>query len=186
MEFNPEISKILSEFNIDKDAGHLVLLGIYYELNVIAVVPEAIWKAINLTKIVELNFEEEITKSNNNNIIWNVSLFKDEEPAAWEWVREWNSKYSQSNPARKGAFKDVLKRMKIFFSENPEYRIEDIVRASQAYIRSLSSPIYLKDSAAFIFEGAGKNRKSQLLKWCELTKNSPNNNNNEQRGKILS
>lgn len=166
MEINPHIKEILKEFKIDKDQGILCLLAIYYKLNPEKIIPDEIIKAINLTKIIEREYPN---SSVNINIKWNIALFRDQE-VAFEWVRDWNNRWN-IQPDRKAAFSTVLKRMKDFFAKYPEYRKEDVIKATDYYFSTVNTG-YLKNSAAFIFDGAGAMKNSILLGWCEKTKES--------------
>lgn len=175
MEINRAISRILKESNINIDDGTLVLLGIYYGLNVDKVCPEEIVKAINTTKIVERDYR-------TNSIKWNVALFAGQE-LEWDWVfNKYNAMWNRA-PARKDNDKDVLKRMQRFFSMYPQYRKEDVKNATIAYHKSQGDPQYLKSSAKFIFEGIGAMQKSMLLTWCE--KVTKNDGDHYQVGKIV-
>lgn len=162
MQLNSEIKQILQQHNIDVPAGILALLGIYFNIDITRVYSEDTIKAINLTKIVEKDYKTET-------LIWNVSLFEGQE-TAFDWVLEWNNRFGRINPDRKGASKDVIKRMKDYFAKYPEYRKEDVLKATEAYFKSLSSPQYIMNSAKFIFDGMGAMKKSTLLGWCEKTK----------------
>lgn len=174
MELNPEVSDILKQFKIDRSQGLLALLGIYYNLDIDTVCSEEVVKAINLTKIVDRDY-------NNNTIKWNIPLFTGQN-TDWVWVIDWNNRWNMDK-SRKASNADVLKRMQDFFKKYPKYRIQDVQRATDMYFQSLQSVKYLKNSAAFIFDGAGAMKKSILLGWCE--KVTEGGNTSEQRGKVI-
>lgn len=176
MKFNPSITEILREFKINKDQGLLFLLGIYYELDVDTICPEEVVKSMALTKIVEKDYEK-------NTIQWNIPLFDGQE-TNWNWVVEWNNRW-KANPERKASNPDVLKRMKNFFATYPEYRKEDVIKATDAYFARTTAQ-YLKNSAAFIFDGAGAMKKSILAGWCANTVANNGNTNSNQKGKVVS
>jgi len=175
MILNKEVAEILKQHNIDVSTGTLVLLGIYFKLDIEKVYSEDTIKAINLTKIVDKDYK-------TGTLNWNISLFEGQE-TAFDWVTEWNNRFGKINPDRKGSSKDVLKRMKDFFAKYPEYRKEDVIKATETYFKSLSGATYLKNSAAFIFDGAGAMKKSILLGWCERTKDMTVSSN--IKGKLL-
>jgi len=164
MEINKEIVQILKDNKIDKDAGVLVLLGIYFKLDVDTVCPEEVVKAVNITKIVEKDYKVGVIK-------WNIPLFVGQE-VNWSWVKEWNDNYAKTNPSRKGALSDVTKRMQEFFGKYPQYRKDDVYKATSMYMQITQSE-YLKSSERFIFDGAGAMKKSILLSWCEKLKDKP-------------
>ena len=175
MEINRRIQTILKDNNINIQSGTLVLLGIYYGLNVDEVCPEEVVKAINITKIVEKDYRTGALK-------WNVSLFAGQE-LEWDWViNKYNDMWSRA-PDRKDSSGDVIKRMQKFFSMYPQYRKEDVKNATIAYHRSQGNPQYLKSSAKFIFEGIGAMQKSMLLTWCE--KVTKDESDDYQVGKIV-
>ncbi len=175
MTINPKVQEILKEYNINIDAGIIVLLGLYYNLDVdSACLPEAV-SAINMTKIVVKDYSEGVLK-------WNVPLFLEQE-TEWKWVATKYNAMWNINRDRKDGERDVLRRMQKFFATYPQYRKEDVKRATEAYFRSVKDVQYLKSSAKFIFEGAGVMKKSLLLAWCEKTANKENNSN--LKGKII-
>lgn len=180
MEFNEQIASILKEHNIDVDAGYLCLLGIYHGLDIDSVVPEEVVRAINLTKIVEKDY----SNPNKAVIKWNLPLFKGQE-FAFEWVKDWIEGFGKVNPDRKGSHKDSLSRMKLFFTQNPEYRKEDVYNARDLYFLRLSNPKYCMHSHKFIFDGAGAMKKSTLLQYCEEVKKSKTQSNNNLKGTVI-
>jgi hypothetical protein len=178
MEINQEITEILREFKIGRDAGLLCLLGIYYNLDVDTVVPEETIKAINLTKIIERDYS-----SNKISIVWNVPLFTGQE-TAFEWVKDWVEGFGRMNPERKGSYRDAISRMKDFFKKYPQYRKDDIYNARDLYFRGIpGGSKYCMHSHKFIFDGMGAMKKSTLLAYCEKVVTVGNNSN--LKGKIL-
>lgn len=164
MELNKEISTILKQFKIDVNEGTLCLLAYYHNLNVEAVIPEYIIRAVNLTKIVERDYKVK------SGIVWNVPLYLGEETSSFEWVIPWMESFARINPERRGAKSDCIKRMKMFFSANPELRKDDVIIATAAYFKTVRDPQYLKAAHKFIYEGTGAMKSSMLLQWCEATK----------------
>lgn len=175
MEFNPLVSEILKEHRIDVQAGLLCLLGIYHGLDIDKVVPEEIVKAINITKIVDKDYE-------NNTIQWNVPLFIGQE-IAFDWVADWIQPFGNINPERRGSPRDALSRMKDFFRKYPEYRKEDVYKARDMYLVTIKDSKYLMKSHKFIFDGIGAMKKSTLLEYCEKAKTASSESN--QKGKIM-
>lgn len=175
MEINRQIAEILKEENIPIKAGTLVLLGIYFDLDVDKVCPEEIVKAINTTKIVERDYRLGIVK-------WNIPLFQGQE-TTWQWVKDYNEAFARINPSRKDNIADVTKRMIDFFRRYPQYRMEDVKKATRAYLQTVQDPQYLKRSAKFIREGTGATSVSLLLNWCERVTDKTNDSGS--RGKII-
>lgn len=162
MEINEEIYEVLREFKINKNEGILTLLAIYYKLDPEKTISEDTIKAINLTKILDKDY------SSNGLIKWNMPLFKGQQ-TEWEWVKEYNNLWNR-NRDRKASNPDVTKRMIEWFKKYPQYRMEDVRNATLLYHKATPDPQYLKNSAAFIFDGVGASKKSILLQWCEKLK----------------
>ena len=176
MELNKEIREILNTYNIDVDSGMLCLLGIYHNLDVEKIVQEQIIKQINLTKIVEKDY-------NSDTITWNIPLYVGQE-TVFDWVIDWMKPFGTMNPERRGVAKDCISRMKKFFMSNPSYRKEDIYTARDMYLTTIKDPQYLKSSHKFIYDGAGAYRTSLLLQYCEEIE-IINKENTYQKGRVV-
>jgi hypothetical protein len=175
MEINQEIVKFLKEHNIDGSFGLLYLLGIYHNLdNVSEIIPEPIIRAINALGIVERNYKD-------NTIEWYIPLYNGQNvDSVWEWVNEYRKLFASKNKEREGNKKACVQRMKIFFSENPEVRKQDVLDATNNYLRTVE-PTYVKMAERFIYDGQGAFKTSMLLQWVEKlnetkiqVKNDPN------------
>lgn len=178
MQLNPAVSTILKEFNIDVDKGLLCLLGIYHKLDFQAICGEEVVKAINLTKIVDIDYV------GKTGIKWNMPLYEGQE-TDFAWViTDWNTKWNK-NQSRKGANSDCIKRMKEFFAKYPHIRKDDVMKATDLYFKQNQDPQYWKNSAAFIFDGAGAMKKSILLGWVEKLPNFGSNTSDQMRGRVI-
>ena len=183
MEINPEIKSILKGCNIDVQQGTLCLLAIYFNLDGTGVVSEDLMKKINFTKIAEKDYT-------SNTITWNVPLFVGQEAGAFDWVSEWMHPFGTiGTPARRGTAREVITRMKEWFSKNPEYRKEDVFAARDLYFIT-EKPVggMVKTSHKFIYDGVGTMKVSQLLLWCERAKelkDTDKGTNPLMRGKII-
>lgn len=175
MEINRQITDTLKECKIPVKAGTLVLLGIYFNLDVDKVCPEEIVKAVNTTKIIEMDYKLGVVK-------WNIPLFKGQE-TTWAWVEKYNEAFAKVNPSRKDNIGDVTKRMIEFFKSYPQYRVEDVKKATMEYIKTVKDPQFLKRSAKFIREGQGATSISLLLNWCE--KVTDKTDTSGRKGKII-
>ena len=182
MEINPEIKSILKGCKIDVQQGILCLLSIYFDLDAERIIPEDLIKKINFTKIIDKDY-------NSKTIIWNVPLFQGQIAGAFDWVKEWMHPFGTiGTPARAGTFKEVVSRMKEWFSKNPEYRKEDVFAARDLYFRT-EKPTggIVKTSHKFIYEGTGAMRVSLLTFWCEKAKQNKDvsTSNPVFKGKLL-
>lgn len=165
MKLNKNVTKLLANSGIRQE-GVLYLLALYFELDVNCI-SKVIQKRVNLLKIVQRDYD-----GDDFTLKWNEPLFDGEKPTQthWEWVDDWRNLFKQVNPERDGTKKYCITRMKKFFSKFPNYRQEDVMIATKAYLGSVSSPQYCKKAHKFIFEGAGVNEYSLLLEWCERMK----------------
>lgn len=174
MQLNEEIFEVLKEFKVNKNKGMLALLAIYFKLDAETTIDEETIKAINLTKIIEKNYT-------NGVLTWNMPLFLVQQ-TEWDWVKDKYNKLWDRNRERKASNPDCIKRMQEWFKKYPIYRVDDVTKATLAYHASVKDPQYLKNSAAFIFDGVGASKKSILLAWCEKLKDGVSTNN--MRGTI--
>ncbi len=160
-EINPAIKQVLRNCKIDEDEGVLMLLCIYFGLDTGRIIPEEVVTAVNLTKIVTKDYKLKT-------IQWNVPLFKENNvPDNWNWVIDWVNNFGKINRDRMGSWADCIPRMQKFFAKYPQYRVEDVVKATNLYFSRLGHPKFLMLSHKFIFDGAGAMQKSTLLQYCE-------------------
>jgi hypothetical protein len=164
MEINPDIYDVLKEYKIDKNQGTLALLAIWFKLDAETTCSEEVIKAINLTKIVEKVHA-------NGTLQWNMPLFTGQQ-TEWDWVETEYNVLWKRNQDRKASNPDCKKRMQDFFKKYPIYRKDDVMKAVRAYHAATKDAGFLKNSAAFIFDGQGAMKKSILLGWCEKTINA--------------
>lgn len=183
MVFNPEVKAALREAKIDESQGLLCLLAFYHHLEADTMIGEEVLKKINMTHIVERDYTTKQIK-------WNMPLFEGTEAGAFDWVRDWMKPFGDiGGPARRGVFKEVVGRMKEFFTKNPEYRKEDVYLARDLYFRTTQPKAeFVKTPHKFIYEGIGGAKTSMLLMWCERVKEQkigPNSANPLMKGNII-
>ena len=161
---NSEIREILKENDITIVDGLSYLLSLYYDC------PSSFTPEIFKLKMLTTNIFE---ISEKRGVTWNVSLFE-EQLTNFEWVKEFREAFRQINPDRAGDLNTCVLRFKRFFAKYPQYRVEDIKEATNAYFKSVSSPKYLMKSHKFIFEGQINAGSSELPTWLErLEENTP-------------
>lgn len=167
----------LKEHNIDVDAGLLMLLGVYFGLDVEKVIPEEVISAINLTKIIIKDYGLGVNT-------WTVDLFTIPEKGDFMWVKGWVEGFGKVNIEREGSWRDAISRMQKFFYKYPEYSKEDIFAARDLYFR-FTDRGYIMKSHKFIFDGVGKMEKSTLLEYCEKVKKKTQKGGTDIRGKVI-
>lgn len=134
MNINPKIKTILRQHNINEDHGLVYLLALYHNLNIVS--PEETTKQINLTKIVERNYES------NGEITWKIPLYEGEDidEQAWNWViTEFRPIFGELRADAIGNKKDCVVKMKKFFAAHPDIRKDDVIRIAQRYVRDFRS-----------------------------------------------
>jgi hypothetical protein len=152
---NSEIKELLRRASVPIDDGIGYLLTLYYDVR-ISFVPPVLQQKVLSTNIVNIDYT-------SNTLVWNVSLFEETE-IGFEWIGDWMNLFKNVNPDRRGVKADVLKRMKKFFMNNPTYRKEDVFKAAENYLATVSNPIYCKKAHKFIYEIDGT---SMLLEYCD-------------------
>lgn len=157
---NSEIREILKENDIRYDDGLSYLLSLYFDC-VATFTPDILKLRMLTTNIFEVTEKQ--------GLVWNTPLFE-EQLTNFEWVVEFRDAFKQINPERAGDLNTCILRFKRFFAKYPQYRVEDVKEAVNAYFRSVSSPRYLMKSHKFIFEGHINTGSSELLTWLERIK----------------
>lgn len=128
MSINPEIQKILRQYNIPVAPGLLYLLTLYHELED-GLFSEVIKKQINLSKIVERDYSEQ------GKLIWNIPLYSSEIISdQWDWIQGWRNLFGKLRNDAIGDRKGCLLKMKKFFAEHPEVRMDDVLKATMMYL----------------------------------------------------
>lgn len=82
------------------------------------------------------------------------------------WVGKFRDLFKQVNPDRWGTLSTCKERMKKFFSENPEIRVDEVMDATIMYLKNTDRR-YIMKSHKFIYDGAGTSRNSTLEEWIE-------------------
>ena len=164
-KLNPQIKEILKTYNIPFEEGFLCLLAVYYNIHnpFPNYVPVDIKAKVYATGIFSIE--------KNNDVVWKVPLFENQQ-IKFEWVKSYREIFKKINPERAGSLSTCISRMKKFFSENPDVRVEDVRGALKMYIRTVKDPQYLITSHKFIYDGVGVSRNSHLEEWVEKYRES--------------
>jgi len=159
MKLNPEIEKLLVEFNIDIYEGQLYLLACFHNLDTVYFSEETI-RQVNSIGIVERDYK-------TNTLEWHVALYDNQNiDSVWDWVNEYRELFASKNKERSGSKKTCIARMKVFFQENPHVRKQDVLEATKMYLRGVE-PQYVKTAERFIYDGQGAWKTSLLSQWVE-------------------
>ena len=92
----------------------------------------------------------------------------------FKWVSKFRDLFKQVNPDRWGTLSTCKERMKKFFSENPEIRVDEVMGATEMYLKNTDRR-YIMKSHKFIYDGAGTSRNSTLEEWIEKLREVSNN-----------
>ena len=160
VKINPIIEKKLAGDRALASLIKLYLLALYFKIDTKSFGPLTVKRAVRLG----------IYEHKQDLIVWNIPLFAGTTDVAFDWVSEWMDGFKNINPNRKGTKAACVSRMKKFFSENPEVRVDDVFAATQLYFKTVDNPTYLKSSHKFIYEGTGFNLVSMLLQYVEMVR----------------
>ena len=169
VSINSEILSTLRSYKINSEQAQMYLLGIYFNLDTESI-PEITKKKVNALGIVEREYRD--NSSTPHRLKWRVPLFNEEKNEAFDWIESYRELFAVRNPERKGTKAAVMARMKKFFAEHPEVRKQDVRQATEAYLRTVTDPQYLKSAHKFISEGTGFNKVSMLEQFLETVKES--------------
>lgn len=166
---NSEILSEIRRYKINSEEAQLYLLGVYFNLNT-EYISEKTRKQVNALGIIEREYKD--NSSVPHTLRWKVPLFNEEKNETFGWIGNYMDLFGRINPERKGTKNACMARMKKFFAENPEVRKQEVRKAVEAYLKTVSDPQYLKSAHKFIYEGTGFNKVSLLEQYVELTKES--------------
>ena len=159
-----EILESLREFKINSEEAQLYLLGIYFGLNT-EYISEVTRKQVNALGIVERVYKDNVEGSHT--ITWKTPLFNEEKDEPFAWITGYMESFGRINKDRKGTKSACTSRMKKFFAEHPEIRLQDVKAATESYLSTVNDPQYLKSAHKFISEGSGFNKVSMLEQYVE-------------------
>jgi len=92
-------------------------------------------------------------------------IVEEENKSVWNWVE--NEYVKLFTDIGKDPYtKEVIKRMKKFFSENPDIRKDEVIGASVMYIKNTETR-YVRQPHYFICKGVGIEKVSDLLLWID-------------------
>lgn len=172
MKLNPEIQKLLKEIEVDENEGILYLLSIYHDVESNCISEKTI-RLVNNLGIVERDYK-------TNTLLWHVPLYEGQNiDNVWDWVNQYRELFASKNKERAGSKRTCILRMKLFFTENPHIRKDDVLKATEMYLRTVE-PQYVKTAERFIYDGQGNFKTSMLSTWVERVienkqKYDPNN-----------
>lgn len=162
LNFNPEVSEILTKNNISVDDGKVFLLCKYLNLNP-SYFPEALDNKISSLGFYTIDYTKD-------KITWKIDLFG-ESSEGFEWVKEYISMFAKKNPQRKGTMYNVLPKIKKLLLNNPSIGSRDILEATKIYLNE-TDPKFIMESQYFI----SKNNISKIMDYIERLPKDLNGN----------
>jgi hypothetical protein len=160
MKINPKIKEVMADHRINYDDALGYLFAIYYGHRP-SYIPASIRAKVNSTKVVSHDPKKGYT--------FTIPLFLGVE-TAFEWVEtEYVVLFEETNPDKGGKVAEATKRMKKFFADNPQYRKEDVIGATEMYLSNTDST-YIMFPHYFIKKGRGLDATETLLDWVKKYK----------------
>lgn len=172
-KFNPAIFDKFEEYNItDTDSAILYLLSVYYDIRSNCL-PDEVVKQVNISKIIERNFADL-----NGGITWNIPLFlegtSEEKNEKWAWVEEYRKKFQSLKPEARGDRKGTLTKMQKFFAENPDVRVDEVMKAADLYLQPFKTGgqavTYIQQADYFISKINKGDKSSRLTTYVEMVR----------------
>jgi hypothetical protein len=161
---NPEITKILKQHNITNNAhiGILFLLNNgFTPTNSPQLFNPILQREVLATGIVKCHQEQ------NGTFLFHfeVPLLSTSENA-WDWVQDYCNMFKKANLQSGGYVREATIRLKKLFSTNPEIRKDDILGATELYLKN-TDPKFIGLPHYFIEKGVGSNKTQKVLTWVE-------------------
>lgn len=155
MKINEKILDVFKDYNINPDDGICYLLSVYYGYKP-TYIPDEFKQKMNVSKIVEIKGKD---------IVWNISLFLEQE-TSFDWVKTKYCSLFIEHTGNSGYYTESVRRMKKFFAEYPQYRMDDVINATKLYLNN-TEPKYTRRPHYFIEKGKGVEKQSDLLTWID-------------------
>lgn len=163
MEINKQVLDILSENGINRADGLAYLLSVYFD-TIPQYVPDDVFTSVNALKFFEVDLEK-------SKIDWIIPLFVEKQLLSEEWITEYYNKFKSANKEKRGSLMECKNRFKDFFRDNPDVTVDEVLEATDKYIRSTNHK-FIRESQYFIWKQTGTSRKkedrtSDLLMWVQ-------------------
>ena len=79
-----------------------------------------------------------------------------------DFVNEFRNKWKGLKPGSMGSFAACKEKLIRWMSDNPSYETEQILKAADIYINSLTNYTYLQQADYFVYKKEGKDEHSRL------------------------
>lgn len=166
MNINPQIEKLLSEHLIPRDEALSYLLGVYFNLkNAMKLYPTEVMNKVNYLKIFEIN-------AFTDKIQWIIPLFSDWDTKD-DFIEQYRNLFKAVDVTKAGDRPTIIKKMKRFMEEYPQYTKEQILEATRAYIDDYlmnNTSLQFLQNAKYFIKKERNPAGSKLLEWLEIMK----------------
>lgn len=153
LKINDKIKKELQDKGILLNDGIPVLLTIYFNYKPTYAPPELIRKILS-TNIINVDYS-------TGTYTWNTSLFEGQEEN-FSWIEEYMELFKVVNKDRKGLRSSVMKNMKKLFMNYPDVRKDEVMKATEEYIKTVDNPQFLISGHKFISNKDGEPLKDYI------------------------
>jgi hypothetical protein len=179
ISINSEITSILALHNIDASLGVMYLFCCYFEITSPQYIPYAVKRAVIYdTNIIKIDEQKKC--------IFVIPLFTDgneKQGIDYEQLsKTLMNSFGKVNRERRGVKQQVIKNLKWFFKNYPEYTEADVLSSTERYLATVHDPQYCKKSHKFIHDLADG---SILLSFCEMTDKEISIGTGEWNNKVL-
>ncbi len=157
MKINEEVKQLLKEYNIPVKDAIAYLITVYFDC-VPSYTPSLLIEKIQRTNLIKYK--------SPTNVEWAIPLFQ-EQITGFDWVKDWMDEFGKLNKERRGTRGLVEARMKKFFATYPDIRKDDVLIATEMYLKSIENPMYIMKSHKFIMNGVGLEKTSELKEWVD-------------------
>lgn len=162
LDFNPEVSEILTKNGVPVEDGKVFLLCKYLNLKP-SYIPEALENKISSLGFYTIDYIKD-------KITWKIDLFG-ESSEGFEWVKEYIEMFARRNSLRRNSLNTVLPKIKKLLLNNPSIGSKDILEATKIYLNE-TDPKFIMESQYFI----SKNNVSKIMDYIERLPKDLNGN----------
>lgn len=179
MKINKKIYAIFTELGIPRKEGITYLLSLYFD-TLPDYIPDKLKMQVNATNII--NWDK-------TGLNWKVKLFEDQE-TNFKWVKEeYIALFKKYSDNTAGFANESVARMKKIFSENPDIRKDEILEATEYYLKNTNSK-FIMFPHYFLIKGRGADKTSTIMTYIEIIredkeKRSIDKSKIEKRRKLL-
>tara|TARA_R110002050_G_scaffold57833_2_gene130051 strand:+ start:4437 stop:4970 length:534 start_codon:yes stop_codon:yes gene_type:complete len=154
-KINPDVINLLKECNVSVDAGLGYLLCLANNIMPVYIPYKLVQQVLGTGIVVH----------DDKGITWRMPLFGTQE-TGFAWIKDWHNLFEPFGTHNKHK-REVITKMKHFFAENPDIRVEEVIGATKMYVANQIREGYPRLPHYFITKGRGLDKISDLLTWID-------------------